>query len=345
MSAYFLEIFAGTARISAAAADLGLNVAPPIEIANSIAFDVTNKAVEKVLAAAIVAKRFWAIWFAPPCKFWSRARSTGNEKDIAKKTVVYVTLRLLKACIASGTYFAIENPWGSALWKFPAMERFLKDYTKIRIVFCAFGTPYQKATALYGNLPSLGSLARPCTCAAPHEHLQGSVRIIVDGSAKHFWKTELAGRYPPNFARAVARLLRDACPSTGNFHRFHDLLRQLGEACAVSVAMPALHCPRSYVCEWDGARMYYANSSRRRRQQFIRNRRRPMKRVSVKRLSKIRAEAAASKWKKAKRSASTWRAKCPCGIVQYFVKGKPEENKQAKPCRGCGKQRRVATTR
>ena len=42
MSSYFLEIFAGTARISAAAADLGLNVAPPIEIANSIAFDATT---------------------------------------------------------------------------------------------------------------------------------------------------------------------------------------------------------------------------------------------------------------------------------------------------------------
>lgn len=116
---YFLEVFAGSGRISAALDERGLLVAEPLDLNRGPWCDLLDKRVEKVVASWILSGRVWGAWFAPPCARCSPARTTGRAGsyvDISGIKCAHAMLRLLRVRDARGVRYVIENPARSSLF-------------------------------------------------------------------------------------------------------------------------------------------------------------------------------------------------------------------------------------
>ena len=94
-------------------------------------------------------------------------------------------LKAVKACLDSGTFFFVENPGGSWLWKqIRALSwgRLLAggSISDFRAEYCRFGTPWRKRAKFSANL-LIGGQRPLCNCH--HRHLQLRGRCKENGSA------------------------------------------------------------------------------------------------------------------------------------------------------------------
>ncbi len=106
--------------------------------------------------------------------------------------------------------WSLENPASSRLWSWPPLQAFLSSNVvfKVRVDYCCWGCRYLKPTVLYTSSEDLLALGSRCQGGHLHEHLQGTVR--QDG--KTYWKTSLAGRYPPSLCRRWAQIVGSIAP-------------------------------------------------------------------------------------------------------------------------------------
>jgi hypothetical protein len=120
-----------------------------------------------------------------------------------------VTLRLVRACIRTWTFWTIENPAHSGLWKWPPLARLIASTPGCHVCYidvCEYGACFKKPTRIAGTLPNLLSLERTCLGGHFHERLSGTVSTVRDGKVRKGWRTGFASAYTPAFARAFALL-------------------------------------------------------------------------------------------------------------------------------------------
>ncbi|CAK0844871.1 unnamed protein product [Prorocentrum cordatum] len=221
------EVFSGGARWTGALAQLGLAVAAPIDIKFGHWGDLLRPSIETVFRQWIVSRKVWFVHFGTPCTPW----------------------------------WSLENPRGSRLFSWEPLQKFLSEHSKVSVVYdcCQFGAPYQKPTRIESDLPELGILERRCLGGHAHEHLQGKVKVRDrQGRLKQFWRTTLAGAYPPGVCHSAARALARAAPA-GAWRPDGDPLlpghweAQLRRAAKVGDDQPSLECPscpRKWVALW-----------------------------------------------------------------------------------------------
>lgn len=164
---YLLEVFAGSCRISAAAAERGRLITEPIEVMHGPWSNLLDRRVERVVRNWILSGRVWAVWFAPPCARWSTARTTGragSEADVNGLRCAQAMLRLLRACETKHVKYVIENPARSALFAWEPLRSHLERCGAVsaRLDQCRFNRPYRKPTLLVGTLDGLESWSRSC---------------------------------------------------------------------------------------------------------------------------------------------------------------------------------------
>eukprot|EP00438_Fugacium_kawagutii_P030437 Skav216222 [mRNA] locus=scaffold238:354151:354969:+ [translate_table: standard] len=228
-SAFCLELFAGTARITKSLLKRGL-LCFPVDICIDPGHNLLDIHVQHRILHWIQGKRIRFLWLGIPCTSFTRARKDDglgpgpirssfyveglpglSQADLKKvrdgNALLQVSLRLLIACELHKVAYALENPASSFIWEMPAMVQFLEQYSVTRIIldYCQFGEPWKKPTTVIGNFWNLYPLQQRCTTI--HKKCSRTQRphLILSGldSCGVFW-TLRAQPYPLAFTEAVA---------------------------------------------------------------------------------------------------------------------------------------------
>ena len=166
-----LEVFAGCARLSSACKGLGLGVFDPIEIGNGAVFDVSRRSTQRVLLDMARAGLFAYVHLGTPCTVWSIARKGLTNQPRARSReqlgIEFVFFSSVMCQIQSqqGSFWSIENPQSSRLWKFEPIVR-LRALPKAHFVvwdMCAYRESHKKPAALLTNVSALDPLGQRCT--------------------------------------------------------------------------------------------------------------------------------------------------------------------------------------
>ena len=252
-----LEVYAGCARLTGACAEFGLSIGPPIDILNGNELDTRNPHVQSCILSWILAGLVWYVHIAPQCTWASIARRRSRKP--ADMSTMWFTVLVLRAAREAKIFFSIENPVSSHLWHVPAIAKLLEGAIAVTYDCCAFGANYLKRTTLRTNCHALVALAKRChDVPMPHEHetLEGKVAIPCAGKLAYFWKTSLAGKYPPALCREWAGLLRKIAPPNAiarpgaallSAHWRQWLLDAVGEANVNCDPIPVPTCPMHFV--------------------------------------------------------------------------------------------------
>ena len=202
----FIEVYAGSYRVSQAMSALGFVVGPPIDIAFSEELDLVLTRVVSWLSFLLTSGNLGSIMVEPVCATFSRIRPpplrsadipTGFNVQCEKtRTGNILALRALfllsvaRQCFLPGL---CEQPW-------TLMMRFLRQWQALekkegvkttRTESCAFGSPHQKSFRFLSAW--LDTKAMEERCDRSHRH------VVVEGKY-----TKASASYTPKLARAIA---------------------------------------------------------------------------------------------------------------------------------------------
>ncbi len=226
----FIEIFAGCARLSGAVADAGVNLGMPWDLKLNGCLDVLVPANESLIRWLISTGRAWFVHFGTPCTPWSTARRSrvGPVVDLGLRCARF-TVRMLTLCQSHHVEWSLENPASSRLFDWSPLRTFFQKYARCNFVLdmCAYGAPYRKSTRIVSSYGPLVHLACRCPGNHQHEHLQGTVQVVIDGRTQRVWRSTLASSYPPQLCTAWAEVLQAASPALAR--RQHGDPRVLGD--------------------------------------------------------------------------------------------------------------------
>ena len=212
----FWEICSGAAVLTAAFAQEGWAIAPPLDICYNQAVDLLNPAFIAVVIGLILEGSFLLVHLGPPCSSFSiavnrfpsyRMRDAlhpaglpnlprhRQEKVDLGNALAECAARLAKAQTAAKGYWQLEQPDSSIMWKLPCIVSLNKDaWHAVRDV-CVDGAPWRTPTAIASNHASISQLEAKCKGGHCHIQLAGKAPCGTN------W-TALASPYRPAFANA-----------------------------------------------------------------------------------------------------------------------------------------------
>ena len=218
---FALELFAGHGDLSGALREQGLEVGAPVGTKRLPLLDLLDRRILQEICAWIKRGKVWLVHLGAPGSPWS-AKDVEPGRGRRDRRCARVTVEIMRACRKAGVFVSLENPSGSALWRWEPLvsELRLADCVDIELDMCRFGTPYQKPTRFSSNLPLLhGELARRCQCSGLHIRLQGTVTTHDGaGGLETHWASSFAARYPPELCRAFARAAARVAPDSARCH-------------------------------------------------------------------------------------------------------------------------------
>jgi hypothetical protein len=137
-----LEIFAGTARVTAACRDIGLSTGPPVDI--NTGFDLLTEEGQQATWELIKSGQPLVIFMAPVCTAWSSLSNTRPEAErIKRRAEAYPMVEFCSEIAQyqqrAGKYFIIENPETSQMWNTPPMMAVAdeEDVNRSTVHMCA----------------------------------------------------------------------------------------------------------------------------------------------------------------------------------------------------------------
>ena len=202
-SFYFIEIFAGSAKVTSFVEKMGVSVGPPVELSLSEEFDVSNWWVLRWLAHLICNRLVKCFAIEPPCTTFSimrrpRLRSRFCPLGFQVDDPHTANGNML-ACRAGQTCFLAARYKVTALWETPfssymrhlpawkAVSR-LPQTAEVRCDSCRFGSPHLKSFRFLCIHANPRPLMLRCTCVGKHVQIQGSYTkesaVYVDGLAR-----------------------------------------------------------------------------------------------------------------------------------------------------------------
>ena len=139
----FLELFAGTARVSQMAAQSGLRCGQPIDLRTG--FDLSNPQSQKKVLDILDKQQPTIVFMAPVCGPFSQLQNL-NSPDVHEKMkrampMIDFCIKVAEYQIRHGRYFVIENPQTSRMWCTKSFQKLLKEYNVDwdTLHMCAFG--------------------------------------------------------------------------------------------------------------------------------------------------------------------------------------------------------------
>ena len=233
---FVIELFSGCARLSESAAAHGY-VAIAFDIDYGAGCDLLAKRVRFKLRKFISTFHSFIkmIWLGTPCTSWSRARRLdGGPKPLRDDDVNLFGFPNLSQAdqqrVKDGNSFldvskffvdlaeryslrwVIENPFTSRIWLTPHV-RALQDLGAVlyELHFCAFGTPWRKATGLLSNFSQLATITRICHPCSGRCEFTGKKHIVLSGKDKSgVWLTLRAQPYPFALCNQISSCLFQA---------------------------------------------------------------------------------------------------------------------------------------
>jgi len=146
----FLELFAGTARLSEAIEKSGSRTLPAFDVAKGQHYNLLDGGVQEVVLGLIRGGHVWYIHLGTPCTAWSRARhgivnhKRARQKERFAVGTALFTVKVIRECIKHK--FTLENPSSSRLWQFKPIEDLFQNKSICFFTFdhCRFGMPFRK---------------------------------------------------------------------------------------------------------------------------------------------------------------------------------------------------------
>eukprot|EP00438_Fugacium_kawagutii_P008464 Skav230206 [mRNA] locus=scaffold2443:266117:270539:+ [translate_table: standard] len=238
----FLELFAGTGRLTECVKKAGLFAWPPFELAAGRCYDLLDDGVQKFIFGLLTAGLVWWVHLGTPCTAWSRARhniknfSKARAKEQIAVATALFTCRVIRECMKRGIMVTLENPRSSRLWEFAPIHDLLQDARIFLYYFdmCQYGEPHKKSTGILTNEEHFSKLQRRCQGGHVHQQLVGTVRVKHEGVWTYKNRTALAGAYPYKLCNFWAQLAVEIAPSNAfgriGWRRRNDFLSALTEA-------------------------------------------------------------------------------------------------------------------
>ena len=227
---FFLELFAGTGKLTKAISSLKMPVLEPVEIANDPAFDLRRRQTQPLVLKWIKSGSVGFVHLGTPCTIWSRARhGVSNTRKTLDKEADGVELGLFScevivACNHAGVKWSLENPRSSRLFAFEPLIRAAHTGPLFEVNFdmCSYGEPFKKDTRIITSCAELQGLERHCSHKRHKVWLKGQVAVEVEGRKKYCNRTTLAGAYPDKLCAEFAKFLQTsrACCSYGETDQF-----------------------------------------------------------------------------------------------------------------------------
>ncbi len=214
---FFLELFAGSGRLTQAVRDCGGATLAGVEIKQGGHFDLRRRSTQLVVLSWIKSGRVSVVHLGTPCTVFSRARHfIRNKVRAAEKERVGVELALFSAeviqtCERYSVKWSLENPRNSRLFEMIGLAKLLaqQHVHRVEVDYCMYGERFRKPTSIFTNIPELDLLSKRCCHRKHEETLRGSERIVVDGISRSQPKTVRAGAYPQRLVRNWAQRLGD----------------------------------------------------------------------------------------------------------------------------------------
>ena len=168
----FLEFFAGTARLSKVARDVGVQILP-VDKTNARAsqvfiaqYDLADPNDVEAIVELVRTERHrnLAIHLAPAC---------GTE---AANLVYSATAVIVKLCLELHILRSVENPPNSLFWFFPEIEELLDKGYRVDFHHCMHGGTRNKLTTLWATQKVFGELST--LCDGRHEHAKWNPKPV-----------------------------------------------------------------------------------------------------------------------------------------------------------------------
>lgn len=206
----FIEVFAGSATVSDAAAELGMIVGPPIDITYSCELDGNYVHIIAWITFMLSSKQLLSVLVMPPCTSFSimRRPALRDLKRIFGFDVLHPQTRVgnilaqrsfqtLYVALANFATALLENPWSSKMKKLPSWRMFddIPGLRTIRSDSCMFGSIHQKSFAFLGVNADTSILERRCDRSHKHVQIQGKY-------------TKASASYTPNLSKAIAEVMK-----------------------------------------------------------------------------------------------------------------------------------------
>ena len=208
----FLEVCAGVGSVSKELAALGYKVCTPIELSDSVHFDVTNLKLVNWICDMIRFGRLRSLMVEPVCTTFSaaahpslrsytnpRGHDPCNPKTLVGNQIAFHCLFLCWYASLWGCLSLCEQPrlskmcWLS-IWRFLVQK---KGFVEAIIASCQFGSPHRKEFRMLTR--GLDADALQVRCPGGHEHLR------VEGAY-----TKASAIYTPALAKHLARSFANA---------------------------------------------------------------------------------------------------------------------------------------
>lgn len=202
----FLEVYAGSSRVTQAMEQLGYVVGPPIDIAFSDELDMTLTRVVSWISHRLISGSLGSIMVEPVCTTFSIIRRPplrskevpmgfdgSCEKTRTGNCLALRALFLLRVawrCFIPGL---AEQPWTSMM-RYLAQWQDLQDKEGVRTVrtdSCAFGSPHQKSFRFMSVWMATEELNR--RCSRDHQHLVVEGKYTAIQARKTALQTEDEG--------------------------------------------------------------------------------------------------------------------------------------------------------
>ncbi len=217
---FFLELFSGCGNLTQAVKEAGMLTMPPFDILNGDIYNLLDPGVQDFIMGLLISGNVWWVHLGTPCTVWSRARHNiknlkrARQKERQGVAFALFTCRVIRECLKRNIAFTLENPKSSRLWQFSPLAELMKD-RRVGLLewdMCQFGENYKKSTCMLTNELGFQGLAVRCQGGHKHEHLQGTVRVKIDGVWKVKNRTSVAGAYPMKLCRQWARIAEEMGP-------------------------------------------------------------------------------------------------------------------------------------
>lgn len=222
----FVEIYAGSAKVSKCMARLGWIIAPPVELSISEEYDLRLVHVMLWLSWLISARRVRAFMVEPVCTTFSIMRRPAlrskyvpfgfNVWNLQTLTGNQLALRALQ-CMALGHRFSVpgllENPYSSLIRHLPswiAVSR-LPGASVCRTDSCRFGSIHLKPFRFLGVHCDLSGLSLKCRCSGKHVRIEGTY-------------TKKSAIYTDQLAEAIAAMFTKAILAISHRQNRDDVL-------------------------------------------------------------------------------------------------------------------------
>ena len=186
----FIEIFAGSAKVTKYVSFLGVAVGVPIDLSYSPELDLRWQHVMRWLSFLVCERRIKCFAIEPPCTTFSimrRPRLRSREHPLGfnsrcPKTFLGNTLacrsgQLMYIAADSNVVGLWETPFSSYMKHLPAWKAVLRksNALEVRCDSCRFGSPHQKSFRFLTVNADARPLARRCVCVERHLKIEGAL--------------------------------------------------------------------------------------------------------------------------------------------------------------------------